>query len=83
MVQSIIMSTLVGIMSADNEVKDHHYLNAASKVLTFVLVFVLVALVGSNLWNDVVKRLVPSVGKARWYDMALLQLLLGLILPCA
>ncbi len=82
MVQSIIVDALVGVMGAENDVKDHHYTNAVAKVVSNLLVLVLLALVGSNLWNEVLKRLVPAVGKARWYDVALLQVLLGLILPC-
>ena len=82
MVQSIIVDALVGVMGAEQDVKDHHYSNALAKVLANLLVLVILSLVGSNLWNEVLKRLVPSVGKARWYDIALLQILIGLICPC-
>ena len=42
---------------------------------------VLNLLVGPWLWNNILKRLVPVVGKARWYDTVALAILLGLIIP--
>lgn len=53
----------------------------ASLLLGVLIVLVLNLLVGPWLWNNVLKRLVPMVGKARWYDTVLLGLLLGLLLP--
>ena len=50
-------------------------------LLLLVLVLVLNFVFGPWLWNNVVKRLVPSVGKAMWYDTVLLSVLLGLVLP--
>ena len=58
----------------------------AMRELVAVLVLLVIVLVlnfvfGPWLWNNVVKRLVPSVGTARWYDTVLLSVLLGLVLP--
>jgi cell division protein FtsB len=58
----------------------------AMRELVAVLVLLVIVLVlnfvfGPWLWNNVVKRLVPSVGAARWYDTVLLSVLLGLVLP--
>jgi hypothetical protein len=50
-------------------------------VVALVLVLIINLLVGPWLWNNVLKRLVPSVGRARWYDTVALALLLGLIIP--
>ena len=50
-------------------------------LLLLVLILVLNFIFGPWLWNNVVKRLVPSVGKAMWYDTVLLSVLLGLVLP--
>ena len=50
-------------------------------VVALILVLVINLLVGPWLWNNVLKRLVPSVGRARWYDTVALALLLGLIIP--
>jgi len=81
MVHSIIVDSMVAAMSSEGDLKNHEYKKAIGKVLANLLVLVLLALVGSNLWNTVLKRLVPVVGNARWYDVALLQVLLGLVLP--
>ena len=50
-------------------------------VISILFVLVLNLLVGPWLWNNILKRLVPSVGRARWYDTVALALLLGLIIP--
>tara|TARA_B110000967_G_C18680476_1_gene457777 strand:+ start:495 stop:758 length:264 start_codon:yes stop_codon:yes gene_type:complete len=53
----------------------------ASLLLGVLIVLVLNLLVGPWLWNNILKRLVPFVTKARWYDTVALGVLLGLILP--
>jgi hypothetical protein len=53
----------------------------ASLLLGVLIVLVLNLLVGPWLWNNILKRLVPFVTKARWYDTVALGILLGLILP--
>jgi hypothetical protein len=50
-------------------------------LIGIVFILVLNLLVGPWLWNNILKRLVPSVGRARWYDTVALALLLGLIIP--
>ena len=50
-------------------------------VLGIIIVLVLNLLVGPWLWNNVARRLVPSLGRARWYDTVALALLFGLIIP--
>ena len=53
----------------------------AAILLGILIVLVLNLLVGPWLWNNILKRLVPVVGKARWYDTVALAILLGLIIP--
>jgi hypothetical protein len=53
----------------------------AALLLGILIVLVLNLLVGPWLWNNILKRLVPVVGKARWYDTVALAILLGLIIP--
>jgi hypothetical protein len=48
-------------------------------VVALLIVLVINLLLGPWLWNNVLKRLVPAVGKARWYDTVLLSILLGLL----
>lgn len=51
--------------------------------LGVVTMFVLVNLVlGPWLWNNVLRRLVPALGKAQWYDTVLLSVLLSLVQSC-
>tara|TARA_B100001093_G_scaffold511119_1_gene578342 strand:- start:757 stop:1023 length:267 start_codon:yes stop_codon:yes gene_type:complete len=50
-------------------------------LIVIVLILVLNFVFGPWLWNNVLKRLVPSVGKARWFDTVALSVLLGLVLP--
>ena len=50
-------------------------------IVGIIIVLVLNLLVGPWLWNNIARRLVPSLGRARWYDTVALALLLGLVIP--
>lgn len=58
-----------------------------SKLMSELFVGILLLLVwcmglmlfGAYLWNNVARRLVPSLGVARWYDTFLLSILLILL----
>jgi hypothetical protein len=50
-------------------------------LLSIIIVLILNVLVGPWLWNNVLRRLVPGAGRARWYDTVALALLFGLIIP--
>jgi hypothetical protein len=50
-------------------------------LIVIVLILVLNFVFGPWLWNNILRRLVPSLGKARWYDTVALSVLLGLVLP--
>ena len=50
-------------------------------LISIIFVLLLNVLVGPWLWNNVLRRLVPSAGRARWYDTVALALLFGLIIP--
>jgi len=50
--------------------------------LIALVVFVLLALVlGPWLWNNVLRRLVPGLGRSRWYDILLLAILFAIVVP--
>ena len=54
--------------------------NDALGLLLVVLVLLLLNFVfGPWLWNNVARRLVPALGRARWYDTVGLAVLLSLI----
>jgi hypothetical protein len=50
-------------------------------IVGIIIVLILNLLVGPWLWNNIFRRLIPSLGRARWYDTVALALLFGLIIP--
>jgi len=78
---NILSNSVRTINANNNNDKSHHWENVLASTLALLLVVVLNGLFGEYLWNNVVKRLIPVVGKARWYDTLALQLLLILIIP--
>jgi len=69
-----------------NNVQNINEARQSSMLLTALLVSSLIMillniLVGPYLWNNVLTRLVPSLGKARWYDTLALTVLVSLVVP--
>lgn len=69
-----------------NNVQDVNEAKQGREILTALLISVLIMillniLVGPLLWNSVFSRLVPGLGKARWYDTLALAVLFTLIIP--
>lgn len=73
------------VLNNNNNVSKETQEMAKKEALVGLLVLVLFLLLnfvfGPWLWNNIVKKLIPSVGTARWYDTVLLSVLLGLVLP--
>lgn len=67
--------------NVSKETKDMAKKEALVGLLVLVLFLLLNFVFGPWLWNNIVKKLIPSVGTARWYDTVLLSVLLGLVLP--
>ena len=67
----------------NNNVVNVNGRNVSMQALLISIVFVLLlnVLVGPWLWNNVLRRLVPGAGRARWFDTVALALLFGLIIP--
>ena len=63
------------------EAAENGKLSLASILVGVLIVLVINVLVGPYLWNNVLRRLVPNLGKARWYDTIALAILLGLLVP--
>jgi len=78
---SLVNSVMSSVVNVNDEVKDHHWNNALSSLLAMLVLIVLNGLLGEYLWNNFAKRLVPALGKARWQDTVMLQVLLYLLLP--
>ena len=55
-------------------------ISLASILLGVLIILVLNLLVGPWLWNNIMRRMVPMLGKARWYDTVALAILFGLLL---
>ena len=80
-VSNIVENAIKSNNNVNVEVAENGKISLTSIVLGLLLVILLNLVVGPWLWNNVARRLVPSLGKARWYDILLLALLMGLIIP--
>ena len=80
-VSNVVENAIKSNNNVDLEEANKGKVSLASIFLAVLIVLVVNLLVGPWLWNNVLKRLVPAVGKARWYDTVLLSVLLGLVLP--
>ena len=80
-VSNVVENALKSNNKVNLEQAENSKLTLAS-ILVGVLIMVLInVLVGPLLWNNVLRRLVPSLGKARWYDTMAVAVLLGLLVP--
>ena len=80
-VSNVVENAIKSNNVVDRDESQQGKIGLASLLLGILIVLVLNLLVGPWLWNNILKRLVPVVGKARWYDTVALAILLGLILP--
>ena len=64
-----------------NEQKNNAKNKLTMSIAVVVVYLILMLLVGPWLWNNVLRRLIPAVGKAKWYDIVLLAILIGLVAP--
>ena len=67
----------------NNTLSDSEKTVARNQLLSMLLAILFLLLLnfifGPWLWNNILKRLVPSLAKARWYDTVLLSVLFGLL----
>jgi hypothetical protein len=80
-VSSVVENAIKSNNTVNLEEANQGKVSLASIFLAVLIILVINLLVGPWLWNNVLKRLVPGLGKAQWYDTVLLSVLLGLILP--
>tara|TARA_B100000242_G_C42692934_1_gene324372 strand:+ start:218 stop:478 length:261 start_codon:yes stop_codon:yes gene_type:complete len=73
---NVVGYSVSALSGAREEIKEGKLLEALESLVVVLLAFVLNALFGQMLWNGYVKRLVPGLGVARWYDTIALQVLL-------
>ena len=74
-----------GFVSMNNGVNQVEKENGKNKMMSMLITVVVLLLlnfvVGPFLWNEVVRKLVPACGKARWFDTVALAILLSLVIP--
>ncbi len=80
-VSNVVENALKSNNRVNLESAENSKLTLASIFLGVLIVLLINILVGPALWNNVLRRLVPSLGKARWYDTLALALLFGLLVP--
>ena len=80
MVLENVMNNLSGVVTNRDE---NGRLRSLTGTLLSVLIFIVMLaglmLFGEYLWNNFARRLVPGLGKARWYDVFMLTILLRLM----
>lgn len=54
-------------------------LSLLAAIIILIIVPLVMFLLAPWIWNAILRRLVPSLGEARWYDMFLLSILSGLL----
>jgi hypothetical protein len=78
-ISNVVENAINSNNSVDLQQANKSKVSLISLVVALLIILVINLLLGPWLWNNVLKRLVPSVGKARWYDTVLLSVLLGLL----
>ena len=80
-VSNVVENAIKSNNKVNLEAAENGKLSLASILVGVLIVLVINVLVGPYLWNNVLRRLVPNLGKARWYDTIALAILLGLLVP--
>jgi hypothetical protein len=80
-VSNVVENAIRSSNSVDLQEANNGKVSLVSQLVGILLVLVINLMVGPWLWNNVLKRLVPAVGKAQWYDTVLLGVLIGLVVP--
>jgi hypothetical protein len=78
-ISNVVENAINSNNSVDLQQANKSKVSLISLVVALLIILVINLLLGPWLWNNVLKRLVPAVGKARWYDTVLLSILLGLL----
>ena len=78
-ISNVVENAINSNNSVDLQQANKSKVSLVSLVVALLIILVINLLLGPWLWNNVLKRLVPAVGKSRWYDTVLLSVLLGLL----
>ena len=80
-ISNVVENAIKSNNNINIETSENGKISLASIVLGILVVLVLNLIVGPRLWNNILRRLIPAAGKARWYDTVALAILLGLVIP--
>lgn len=80
-ISNVVENAVKSNNNVNLEEAERSKVSIAAIVLGVLIVLVLNLIVGPWLWNNVFRRLVPNLGKARWYDTVALAILFGLVVP--
>ena len=76
-----VMNNVSDLVSVKNE---KGKLKSLSAILLNLLMLVIIIsasmLFGEHLWNNFARRLIPGLGKARWYDVFVLSILVKFLI---
>jgi len=78
-ISNVVENAINSNNTVDLQQANKSKVSLVSLIVALLIILVINLLLGPWLWNNVLKRLVPVVGKARWYDTVLLSVLLALI----
>lgn len=78
-ISNVVENAINSNNTVDLQQANKSKVSLVSLIVALLIILVINLLLGPWLWNNVLKRLVPVVGKARWYDTVLLSILLGLL----
>ena len=80
-----VSNVVENAIKSNNSVNLEEAQNAKICLISFLVVLaislLLILVLGPTIWNHTVRRLFPSLGKSRWYDILALAVLLSLIIP--
>jgi hypothetical protein len=80
-ISNVVENAVKSNNSVNIEEAEKGKISLVAIVLGILIILVLNLIVGPWLWNNIFRRLVPNLGKAKWYDTVALAILFGLIIP--
>ena len=80
-ISNVVENAIKSNNNVNIEASENGKISLAAIVLGVLVILVLNLIIGPWLWNNVLRRLIPVAGKARWYDTVAMAILLGLIIP--
>ena len=80
-VTNIVNNAIESNNANNTEVRRKARDTLVASLLALALLLVINFVFGPWLWNNILRRLIPGAGTARWYDTVALAILLALVMP--